>query len=82
MNVGVKLMNIKDKKLKVKAINYFLNEVLNKKYSMDIRKEEMLRQASKFCKGFPEWSDFWGNDLKPIDDISKNELKILLNEIQ
>lgn len=67
---------------KMNAINFFLNEVLNKSYPIEERVGEMDRIGRKFCQGFPEWSDFWGNRLKPIDDISITELRELLSQYQ
>lgn len=71
-------MNVEAKK---KAIHYFLNEVLNAQYPLDVRKQEMLRVGKKTCQGFPEWSDLYGSELKPIDDITYKELISLIETI-
>ena len=64
----------------MESISYFLNEVLNRKFSLKARKREMERVGHRICQGFPEWSDFWGVKMKPIDDISIEELRELLDE--
>lgn len=70
-----------DKTDKLEAVSHFLTVILNGDCPLEDRKKEMLSVGSKFCQGFPEWSDFWGLEMKPIDDINKSELRELLNEI-
>jgi len=62
------------------SISYFLNEVLNRRFPLKVRKREMERIGRRTCQGFPEWSDLWGVKMKPIDDISIEELRVLLDE--
>lgn len=69
------------KEEKLEAIRYFLNEILNDDYLLIERKKEMIRVGKRFCQGFPEWSDYWGNVLKAIDDVSLQELKELIEHI-
>ena len=64
----------------MESISYFLNEVLNRKFSLKARKREMERVGRRTCQGFPEWSDLWGVKMEPIDDISIEELRELLDE--
>lgn len=66
---------------KLNAVKFFLNETLNTKYSLEIRKEEMERVGKRWCSGHPEWSDIYGINLRPIDDISYTELLHLIDSI-
>lgn len=73
-------IKIQNKDLKLKAIYYFLNAILNPEYPLEVRKKEMIRTGSRL-NGFPEWSDLWGNVLRPIDVCSLSELRLLVGEI-
>ncbi|MCM3109918.1 hypothetical protein [Lederbergia lenta] len=70
-----------NKIVKLEAIKYFLENVLDDRHPLEERKGFMLHHGKKTCQGFPEWSDFYGVRLKPIDDISWEELDKLVSEI-
>ncbi|MGK4040891.1 hypothetical protein AB0Y20_01220 [Heyndrickxia oleronia] len=69
------------KQEKLLAIQYFLNGVLNNSFPIQDRKLEMKRIGKNMCKGLPEWSDFFGVKLKPLDNVSYTELIELIEKI-
>ncbi|MEK4907464.1 hypothetical protein [Niallia sp. FSL M8-0099] len=66
------------KDMKLKAIESYLFDGWDKEAPLQYKIDFMLEEAKKYCKGYPEWSDVYGNELKPLDDVSLKELKHLI----
>lgn len=65
---------------KLKAIINYLNVGWDKEAPMEYRVGYMLKEANRYANGHPEWSDIYGTDLKPIDDVNKKVLEELIKE--
>ncbi|MEJ1518253.1 hypothetical protein R3O67_34300 [Bacillus cereus] len=69
------------KEQKILAIVTYLTEGWDEKASVEYRIEYMKKEAMKYAKGHPEWSDIYGHALAPIDDVGINELRCLIDEM-
>lgn len=68
---------------KLKAIEYFMTKILIKSKPTHLRAQAFLSQFKHIVEtmgNFPEMSDIYGCVMKPIDDISYEELSELLIE--
>lgn len=68
------------KEEQIEAVTSYLIEGWNVSVTMADRADYMMREASKFASGHPEWSDIYGTVLKPIDDVRKMDLIELIDE--
>lgn len=76
-------MTLHTKEDKLKAVDYFMTEILIKDNTLHIRARELLSQFKYIAitmGNFPEMSDIFGVNMSPIDDISYEELSDLLIE--
>lgn len=78
------MLNTKDEKVQqqINAVISYLTEGWDNKAPLEYRINYMLKEANKYAKGFPEWSDIYGIELQPIDNLNKNQLEKLINIIK
>lgn len=83
--ISWRVSNLTTKEDKLKAVQFYLTEVLVKSYPLEMRKKEFLRQFKhykNFYGGHPEFSDLWGIELDSLNDITMKELNGLLKQYE
>ena len=76
-------MTVYTREDKLKAVDYFMTKILIKSNPIHLRARAFLSQFKHIVVtmgNFPEMSDIYGCVMKPIDDISYEELSELLIE--